>query len=1046
FIDDALLKRSFQKLTDPQVYEHFIRPKGLCGDNSKNRNDNNWYLKPLELNMSLELYNYATVDERNSEYTFQFFLDLEWCDERLILQNKSELFPIFIKTDEDHMNTFLSKNKISNFKHEYQFEGGQYYIERLWHPSIFVSNNEQPGSIDYDGQSPNMARIDLDSGRIFLRKRKMLVINCLMDFSLFPFDRQHCSVHFESNVENSQKLVMRWREMLLNEDEANAQKLASKESSMWSLLFWASSKSTELNGSSNSVIKSHGSFRTVGFELVDINLSNSVVSGLSGVNFSRCSFDFTLQRQFIHHVLINYLPSTLIVTVSMTTFWLPIDSSPTRVLMAATTMLTMVTNFKLSRELLPTVTYLNVLDIWNLVCVTFIALSIIEYAVVSFIINTPKRQTTMHRIRKRSEKYRRHHQGSIRELQVSQTPQPSSNSSKDVKRSSYYVWFLGSKESKGLRGDEYVTPVLNYLLDGECGGINGGGGGDAQPLVEPSKVTLQVSSKGLKIIQILTVPRKSCQKLSADQQSALFFAKQQQQQSKGGPPFGDSASAAAASSMLKSEQVKHHIPHNSITWVYQEEDVVCAILLLYNPLTRCPVHVHAYRCDSVETADSLRGQLQALVSRPENQKKFRDIESRLPGKKKHSTQHGISPSSAAHFKQQQQQHSGKQSKQSRGGKSKPFEEEEGEEEGELAAGATAALYDSLAAELRAKLGNPKMGKENVAKRQSTTTMFPLTRSESSGKSSSGIGSEEALSSEINQTTKKLDFYGGRGDCYNDDHEQLDYHHQQQHSDQPQSFIDYDRHRGSRGSHQKRTSQNRYLFGGSKPEKSQPYSLPMNNAYSSEEEEEENSGDDDDEEGNFDHRRCDHHSLEVDAEDIEEDMALPFAPFPLGEEEDHFANRSKAKKCAGNLAPSSSRAHHQQLGRSSGNLVALDYSGPTSLANYHFHNGGSAEGGPYLFFFFCGQNSRWSSGGGGGAAQQQQYNGQPPLSAYSKNCRSSGNGFQQQQHQHPLGYDHELAMRKKLEQPYSRYSYIDVEHSRAERFHYVPPPPPAAMRR
>ncbi len=268
------------------------------------------------------------------------------------------------------MNTFLSKNKISNFKHEYQFEGGQYYIERLWHPSIFVSNNEQPGSIDYDGQSPNMARIDLDSGRIFLRKRKMLVINCLMDFSLFPFDRQHCSVHFESNVENSQKLVMRWREMLLNEDEANAQKLASKESSMWSLLFWASSKSTELNGSSNSVIKSHGSFRTVGFELVDINLSNSVVSGLSGVNFSRCSFDFTLQRQFIHHVLINYLPSTLIVTVSMTTFWLPIDSSPTRVLMAATTMLTMVTNFKLSRELLPTVTYLNVLDIWNLVCVS----------------------------------------------------------------------------------------------------------------------------------------------------------------------------------------------------------------------------------------------------------------------------------------------------------------------------------------------------------------------------------------------------------------------------------------------------------------------------------------------------------------------------------------------------------------------------------------------------------------------------------------------------------------------------------------------------
>ena len=169
--------------------------------------------------------------------------------------------------------------------------------------------------------------------------------------------------------------------------------------------------------------------------------------------------------------------------------------------------------------------------------------------------------------------------------------------------------------------------MFNYLLGGEFSGGGGGGGdGDDQPLVKPSKVTLQVSSKDLKIIQILTVPRKSCQKLNADQQSALFFAKQQ---SKGGQPFGDSA---AASSMLKSEQVKHHILHNSITWVYQEEDVVCAILLLYNPLTRCPVHVYAYRCDSVKTADSLRAQLQALVNWPENQKKFRDIESRLRAK------------------------------------------------------------------------------------------------------------------------------------------------------------------------------------------------------------------------------------------------------------------------------------------------------------------------------------------------------------------------------------------------------------------------------
>ena len=88
----------------------------------------------------------------------------------------------------------------------------------------------------------------------------------------------------------------------------------------------------------------------------------------------------------------------------------------------------------------------------------------------------------------------------------------------------------------------------------------------------------------------------------------------------------------SSSSVMKSEQVKHHIPHDSISWVYQEDDVICAILLLYNPITRCPVHIHAYRCDSIQTANNLHQQLQTLIDRPENQKKFREIEMRLAAK------------------------------------------------------------------------------------------------------------------------------------------------------------------------------------------------------------------------------------------------------------------------------------------------------------------------------------------------------------------------------------------------------------------------------
>jgi len=197
--------------------------------------------------------------------------------------------------------------------------------------------------------------------------------------------------------------------------------------------------------------------------------------------------------------------------------------------------------------------------------------------------------------------------------------------SKDVKKASFYVWFLGAKEGKGLRGDEYVLPVLHQLLDQER-------------MIEPSKVTLQVSNKGLKIIQ--TVPKKS---------------------SSSGPvsyPSSSSTSASSgstSSSQCKMEQIKHLIPHDSITCVVQEDDIVCCLLLIFNPVTKCPVHVHGYRCDSIETACALRESIQALIDRPENQKKLAEIEKRLFQKNTsllpihaHHHHHFLHPSSAPH--------------------------------------------------------------------------------------------------------------------------------------------------------------------------------------------------------------------------------------------------------------------------------------------------------------------------------------------------------------------------------------------------------------
>lgn len=61
---------------------------------------------------------------------------------------------------------------------------------------------------------------------------------------------------------------------------------------------------------------------------------------------------------------------------------------------------------------------------------------------------------------------------------------------RDVQKSSYYVWFLGAEEAKGLRGPRVISTALTYLVD------------QSNRIQEPIKVTLQVSHKGIKIIQV----------------------------------------------------------------------------------------------------------------------------------------------------------------------------------------------------------------------------------------------------------------------------------------------------------------------------------------------------------------------------------------------------------------------------------------------------------------------------------------------------------------------------------------------------------------
>ncbi|XP_017470809.1 PREDICTED: zinc finger CCCH domain-containing protein 13-like, partial [Rhagoletis zephyria] len=198
---------------------------------------------------------------------------------------------------------------------------------------------------------------------------------------------------------------------------------------------------------------------------------------------------------------------------------------------------------------------------------------------------------------------------------------------------------------------------------------------------------------------------------------------------------------------------KHFIPHSAITSSVQTDDIVACVLLLYNPATKCPLHVHAYRCDSESTAEALHQQLQILINRPENQKRFEELETRLGilpplptsggGNKStshmasngHNNEHNSMPKQHYLSQQSQSQHQQKQQQHHRRHESSPkrFSSSLGSDTGnstresecseEHSGGSpvsrsppvtattkplplpqpTNELFDSLAAELRAKL-------------------------------------------------------------------------------------------------------------------------------------------------------------------------------------------------------------------------------------------------------------------------------------------------------------------------------------------------------
>lgn len=96
-----------------------------------------------------------------------------------------------------------------------------------------------------------------------------------------------------------------------------------------------------------------------------------------------------LTRRSGYYIINIYIPTVLIVFMSMLTFWIPVDAVPGRVTLGVTSLLTIIT--KQYQASLPSVSYVVALNVWLSVCIGFVFCGLLEYAAVVALLSHQKR-------------------------------------------------------------------------------------------------------------------------------------------------------------------------------------------------------------------------------------------------------------------------------------------------------------------------------------------------------------------------------------------------------------------------------------------------------------------------------------------------------------------------------------------------------------------------------------------------------------------------------------------------------------------------------
>jgi len=215
-------------------------------------------------------------------------------------------------------------------------------IEKFWIPDVFVDQAKALRSPTFLVK-PATIRVYPDH-TIRYSSRVNYDVACAMDFHRYPVDEQTCEIKFESFGYTLKQMEFQWLPRKMQNVNPNISLDQFEE-------------------------------RVV--------FQRSYATDYYDMSFGGLILNIHLYRKINYHLIQTYIPSFLFVTVAWLSLFVNPEAIPGRISMVMMSLLTLMAMFSGVRQNTPKVSYVSFLDIWMLMCIIFIFIVLIEFAIVT---------------------------------------------------------------------------------------------------------------------------------------------------------------------------------------------------------------------------------------------------------------------------------------------------------------------------------------------------------------------------------------------------------------------------------------------------------------------------------------------------------------------------------------------------------------------------------------------------------------------------------------------------------------------------------------